>query len=641
MATITAQANLYQGTRLLVVDKAFTANLQSVFSLGNFNRPIQPNDQFALSANVLASRVSKFIIDIEANSGVTLTNQKFATIGGGNKVGVFDAAKPITARSTLRCKFPTFVRFDLEALGMPQGTDVIIQMEEGFVIEGDYPGSGRKALPFVENLFQFRTPKKFASYPIGQFALPGNFNYRIRPGLSTIDALFTPAVVARANKAGVIELESFATTSTAAIKQVVTGSAMSANAVMPNVNATRLLQFASTSNTIETVFSSDADKFKTPGIVTMSSTSTISASGDRSIGVITAIVSDAATMTTTVDKLAGVSVALTATASLSMSPIVILGITLDLAAVSSLSIEGSIPMVLETTGSSMNIPILYGSVNCVINWGDGTETTVTSPNANWITKNYSAPYGLGVVKQIRIAGYIQHYGYQTSANMNFGTTGYNEPSDASIVSQGIRNRTYFEQSQTITKIVSFGDLGTESFVGAFINARYLTSVATRFPSTVTNISRMFWHSKAADQFQNISNIANWNVSNVTQMEGVFIRNRNGFNASIGGWNVSNVTNMRDLFVFCEGFNADISSWDTGNVVNFRRTFYNAATFNQDIGSWDTGSALDMTGMFENAFSFNQDLTGWCVLNIPTTPANWANPASFSPFNWPVWGTCPP
>lgn len=209
MATITAEAKLYNGTRLLCVDKNITANLQSAFSLGNFNRPIQPNNEFALSANVLAFKLLRTAAGPEAIASLSLTDQRLATFGGGNKIGVVNPAQPWIVTSSLRCKFPTYVRFDLEALGVPQGTNIILELEEGFVIEGDYPGSERKALSKVLNLMAFRTPKKFASYPVGQFALPGNFNYRIRGVASSIGALFTPAVAAQANKAGVIELESF------------------------------------------------------------------------------------------------------------------------------------------------------------------------------------------------------------------------------------------------------------------------------------------------------------------------------------------------------------------------------------------------------------------------------------------------
>jgi surface protein len=660
MATITAEAKLYTGIRCWCVDKNISAALTSSFSIGNYNRPIQPADEFVLSSGALVQRLKRTVADVECVAGITLTDERYKTYGGGNNVITAGSPRVINNTnnwkliSSVICDFPTYIEIDVEKLQLPEGTDVILNFEEGWVLEDrgrqlpsgawEYPTAIQGSpSPKQDNFISFRTPWYGLSFMNSSFSLP-NTVLRIKQLASSLSsaASFTALPIFNPGKLAALFGGVFLTIPNA-VKTVSAGATLFNSFGPLNVGGTpvlltalRIKQLASICDTVFAL-TSDAIKYKTPGTVLISTTATISALVDRNIGPITSLVANAATMNIVAVKTARSNPAITATSSASASSIVTLGLIQNISAVSSLSITVSIPMVLETTGSQISIPILYGSVNCVISWGDGTETVVTSPNANWINKTYSSPYGLGVTKQIRIAGYVQHYGYQTQANIPTGSTGYNFPSSGN----NIIIKTYANQSQTITKIVSFGDLGTESFVGAFINARYLTSVPTRLPSTVTNISRMFWHSIADDQFQNISNVGSWNVSNVTQMEGTFIRNRNGFNPAIGGWNVSNVTNMRDLFVFCDsGFNPNISSWDTGNVVSFNRTFYNASNFNQNIGSWDTGSATDMTGMFENAFVFNQDLTGWCVTNIPTAPANFANTASLPSGKWPIWGTCP-
>ena len=651
MAIQSASAKLYTGIRCWVVDKNISAALTSSFTLGNQRQPspVLVEGVPTVFADVLAFKLLRAIADLVVTPSVSLTNERYKIYGGGNNVitpgasRVIDNTNNWKVNSSVVCKFPTYFRIDVDKLDLPQGTTCTVSFEEDWIRDGVYLESTKASSPAVGNFFTFRTPWKGASFINSTFTLP-NTVLRIKQLASSVSStasftalpIFNPGKLA-ALFAGVSQIVPNA------VKNVSAGATLFNSFGPLDVGGTPVLatilkikQLASTLTSSLTLLA-DSIKFKTPGVVNISSNLTLSALVDRNIGPIIAIVSSSGTMTTNAVKTARSNPAITATSSVSASSIVTLGLIQNITAVSSLSVNISIPMVLETTGSSINLPILYGSVNCVINWGDGTETTVTSPNANWITKNYSAPYGLGVTKQIRIAGYVQHYGYQTQANIPTGSTGYNFPSSGSNI--GVK--TYANQSQTITKIVSFGDIGTESFVGAFINARYLTSVPTRLPSTVTNISRMFWHSIADDQFQNLSNVGSWNVSNVTQMEGTFIRCRNGFNPAIGGWNVSNVTNMRDLFVFCDnGFNPNISLWDTGNVVSFNRTFYNASNFNQNIGGWDTGSATDMTGMFENAFVFNQVLTGWCVTNIPTAPANFANTATLPSGKWPIWGTCP-
>ena len=43
--------------------------------------------------------------------------------------------------------------------------------------------------------------------------------------------------------------------------------------------------------------------------------------------------------------------------------------------------------------------------------------------------------------------------------------------------------------------------------------------------------------------------------------------RNLFNQDISGWDVSNVTNMAGMFLGNQYFNQDLSSWDVSNVTN--------------------------------------------------------------------------
>ena len=51
---------------------------------------------------------------------------------------------------------------------------------------------------------------------------------------------------------------------------------------------------------------------------------------------------------------------------------------------------------------------------------------------------------------------------------------------------------------------------------------------------VENMQRMFWYASSFNQ-----NLNNWDVSNVTVMDGMFDK-ATVFNGNIGSWNVSNV-----------------------------------------------------------------------------------------------------
>jgi len=68
-----------------------------------------------------------------------------------------------------------------------------------------------------------------------------------------------------------------------------------------------------------------------------------------------------------------------------------------------------------------------------------------------------------------------------------------------------------------------------------------------------------------------------------------------------------------LFPFTS-LNKPIGNWDVSNVTNMDGMFYRATSFNQDISTWDVSSVTDMSDMFNNAHLFNQDLSSWNVDN---------------------------
>ena len=45
------------------------------------------------------------------------------------------------------------------------------------------------------------------------------------------------------------------------------------------------------------------------------------------------------------------------------------------------------------------------------------------------------------------------------------------------------------------------------------------------------------------------------------------------------------------------FNQDIANWNVSSVTNMQSMFYYAERFNKDIGNWDVSSVTDMQSMF--------------------------------------------
>ena len=69
---------------------------------------------------------------------------------------------------------------------------------------------------------------------------------------------------------------------------------------------------------------------------------------------------------------------------------------------------------------------------------------------------------------------------------------------------------------------------------------------------------------------------------------------------ISDWNISAVTNLDGIFHFRDQFNEDISNWDTSSVTSMKNTFNGASAFNQDIGDWNVSSVTTMMQAFKNA-----------------------------------------
>ena len=59
---------------------------------------------------------------------------------------------------------------------------------------------------------------------------------------------------------------------------------------------------------------------------------------------------------------------------------------------------------------------------------------------------------------------------------------------------------------------------------------------------------------------------------------------------------------------------EISNWDVSNVTNMNGMFYEAKLFNQPLNNWNVSKVTDMELMFDSATSFNQPLNNWNVSN---------------------------
>jgi surface protein len=292
--------------------------------------------------------------------------------------------------------------------------------------------------------------------------------------------------------------------------------------------------------------------------------------------------------------------------------------------------------------------IMGGNYDFIVDWGDGTTNIITSYNQPEITHTYLS----GGTYEVKIMGTIEgwsfNYGYASDKIINIlewgplrlGNSGFNFYGciylDLSSVTDvlnlsGITNLSYmFNECFSLTTInnVELWDVSNVTDMSGmfmFTNMVYNQDISGWDVSNVTDMSGMFVFTTS------IPDISSWDVSSVNSMSGMFAY-ASSFNQDISGWDVSNVTDMGGVFLNTP-FNQDISSWDVSNVTNMEYMFNAAGAFNQDISSWDVSNVTNMGYMFNAAGAFNQDISGWDVSNVTDMSGMFRN----TPFNQDISG----
>ena len=242
-----------------------------------------------------------------------------------------------------------------------------------------------------------------------------------------------------------------------------------------------------------------------------------------------------------------------------------------------------------SNGQTMNLPF-DGITSLNVDWGDGLISSYTTPT---ISRTYT---NKGVYK-IEIGGAASRYGTGTDGS--------------------------YTGASLISSVTQWGTLGFSSLSFAFYNATNLLGVPSTIPSSVRDISGMFYAASAFNQYLN-----NWSTSNVTNMSNMFYDAR-AFNQPLNNWNTSNVTSMVAMFTNAYAFNQSLNNWSTSNVTNMALMFTNAYVFNSSINNWNTSSVTNMNNMFGNAYAFNQNISGWNTSSVTNMTDMFIGASSFN------------
>ena len=144
----------------------------------------------------------------------------------------------------------------------------------------------------------------------------------------------------------------------------------------------------------------------------------------------------------------------------------------------------------------------------------------------------------------------------------------------------------------------------------FENVKHNFNISNWDVSNVTNMAGMFYCCKNFD-----CDLSNWNVSNVTDTHALFYECNKFTGKGLENWDVSAVTDMHYMFYKCKTFNCDLSKWNVSKVTNMDNMFSECKNFNCDLSNWDVSKVTNMDNMFDGCKKFNCDLSDWDISNI--------------------------
>jgi len=253
-------------------------------------------------------------------------------------------------------------------------------------------------------------------------------------------------------------------------------------------------------------------------------------------------------------------------------------------------------MTVRTTSANETFTIPcqnVGTFNAIVDWGDGSSSTVTTYNDS----NLAHTYASAGDHSISISG--------TFPNIYFAYTG----DKAKVIS-----------------VTNLGQVGWQSFELAFMGCNNMTS----FTSGVTDTSSVTNMSFILSDCNKIASLdlSTFNTSNVTNMGGMFrsmgYQAPSGFSLDLSNFDTSNVTNMQSMFKSATKITSlDTSSFDTSSVTNMSYMFERCPRFTGtlDLRHFNTSNVTNMSGMFNQNYSPNSsfitsiNVTGWDTSNV--------------------------
>ena len=237
---------------------------------------------------------------------------------------------------------------------------------------------------------------------------------------------------------------------------------------------------------------------------------------------------------------------------------------------------------MGSSGSNqVQLPLIpHGAYDFVVDWGDGTQNSISS----WNQAEKCHTYSSSGTYTINITGLCDGWAFYSEGDC-----------------------------EKIENIFQWGNLKLGNTGSYFAGCTNLEISATDFLdiSNIVNLSKTF---QGCRNIGSIPHIGEWDTSHINDMSSLF-EDAIKFNGDIGMWDISNVKNLNGMFKGALSFNQNICNWDVSSVKDMNRMFQEAEVFNNSLSLWDVSNVNDMSYMFAHASVFNGDISPWNVSNV--------------------------
>ena len=255
--------------------------------------------------------------------------------------------------------------------------------------------------------------------------------------------------------------------------------------------------------------------------------------------------------------------------------------------------EFAMTVTTTTANETFTIPCQnVGTFAAVIEWGDGSASTVTAYNDANLTHTFATAGD----HLIRISGSFPNIYFNNGGDKlkvksvdNLGIVGWTKLNNAF---RGCSNMTSFTAGTTDTSSVT--DMSSMFRSCSSLTALDLSNFNT---TAVVTMNAMFYVCSSLTAL----NVSSFNTTVVTDMSSMVRRCSSLTSLDVSNFNTAAVTNMSSMFRGCSSLTAlDLSNFNTAAVTNMNAMFYKSSSLTDIIGVEDFNiEGLDAVGDLNN------------------------------------------